>query len=173
MPSSFYFNLATWHTINFAYTRGVWADLQQLSLDTQSLDAMRRLLRLIEERAGHWLACEIEAAKIALSQEESTALILDRLEDGLAHTITRPEFDTAATPLVDRIRDTVNQLLAQAGIAAEQIDTLFFTGGASGIPLLRDTLSAALPASRRVEGDLFGSIGAGLAVDAWRRYGAA
>jgi hypothetical chaperone protein len=37
MPSSIYFNLATWHTINFAYSRQVWAEQQQLYLDTPSL----------------------------------------------------------------------------------------------------------------------------------------
>ena len=30
MPASVYFQLAAWHTINFAYTRQVWADLQQV-----------------------------------------------------------------------------------------------------------------------------------------------
>ena len=45
------------------------------------------------------------------------------------------------------------------------------TGGASGMPMLRDRISAVLPAARRVQGDLFGSIGAGLALDAARKFG--
>jgi hypothetical chaperone protein len=36
---------------------------------------------------------------------------------------------------------------------------------------LRERISAELPNARSVEGDLFGSIGAGLAVEAARRYG--
>jgi hypothetical chaperone protein len=50
---------------------------------------------------------------------------------------------------------------------------VFFTGGSSGIPLLRQRIAALLPEARSVEGDLFGSIGAGLAVEAMRRYGTA
>ncbi|HPE04489.1 MAG TPA: Hsp70 family protein, partial [Thauera sp.] len=33
MPASVYFQLAAWHTINFAYTRQAWADLQQVYRD--------------------------------------------------------------------------------------------------------------------------------------------
>ncbi|MGH8810341.1 MAG: Hsp70 family protein, partial [Noviherbaspirillum sp.] len=58
-----------------------------------------------------------------------------------------------------------------AGVRAEAIDTVFFTGGSSGVQLLRQKIAALLPAARRVEGDLFGSIGAGLALDAARKFG--
>ena len=72
---------------------------------------------------------------------------------------------------MDRVAQTVHELLAQAGLAREQVDTLYFTGGASGVPQLRARIAAELPRARSVEGDLFGSIGAGLAVEAARRYG--
>ena len=42
---------------------------------------------------------------------------------------------------------------------------------ASGVPQLRARIAAELPQARSVESDLFGSIGAGLAVEAARRYG--
>jgi hypothetical chaperone protein len=51
------------------------------------------------------------------------------------------------------------------------VDTIFFTGGSSGVAALRAQIGALLPAARKVEGDLFGSIGAGLALDAARRFG--
>ena len=37
--------------------------------------------------------------------------------------------------------------------------------------LLREKIAALVPAARKVEGDLFGSIGAGLALDAVRKFG--
>jgi hypothetical chaperone protein len=61
--------------------------------------------------------------------------------------------------------------LQQAGVAAERIDTLFFTGGSSAVPALRSALAARFPAARAVEGDLYGSVGCGLAVVAQQRYG--
>jgi hypothetical chaperone protein len=37
--------------------------------------------------------------------------------------------------------------------------------------LLRERIGALVPKARKVEGDLFGSIGAGLALDAVRKFG--
>ncbi len=132
---------------------------------------MARLLRLIDTRAGHWLANEVEHAKIALSDSDRIDLPLDRLEAALTLPITRDEFDQATAGLVDSVESTVAGLLRDAGVAAEAIDTVFFTGGSSGVPRLRQRIAALLPKARAVEGDLFGSIGAGLAVEAARRYG--
>ncbi|MDP2035500.1 MAG: Hsp70 family protein, partial [Polaromonas sp.] len=72
--------------------------------------------------------------------------------------------------LVLRVERTLKALIRDAGVDAKSIDTVFFTGGSSSVPLLRQTLSALLPDARRVEGDLFGSIGAGLALDARRKF---
>ncbi|MFC5301173.1 Hsp70 family protein [Azospira restricta] len=171
MPASVFFNLATWHTINFAYTRQVWAEQQQLRLEAMAPEQLDRLLRLIEQRAGHWLAHRVEEAKIALSDRDTAALSLDRFAPDWQHELTRAEFELATTTLVEKVEATVAALLRDAGVAAEGIDTVFFTGGSSGIPALRRRIAALLPKAQAVEGDLFGSIGAGLAVEAARRFG--
>jgi hypothetical chaperone protein len=171
IPASLYFNLATWHTINFAYTRQVWAEQQRLYIDTLEPERLQRLLALIENKAGHWLAHQVEQAKIALSDQAEAALPLDAFSPGEMHTLSRLEFELASTQLVEKVEATVASLLPQASIAAERIDSIFFTGGSSGIPALRQRIAAQLPKARAVEGDLFGSIGAGLAVDAARRFG--
>ena len=73
--------------------------------------------------------------------------------------------------MVTGVEATVAGVLRDAGVAADAVDTVFFTGGSSGVQSLRDRIGALLPAARRVEGDLFGSIGAGLALDALRKFG--
>ena len=171
IPSNLFFQLATWHTINFAYTRQAFADFQHIYRDAAARRELDRLARLIGQREGHWLALQVEQAKIDLSTADTTVLHLDRLEAGLAHGISREDFAQATRSLVERVATTVGGLLDQAGVAREQVDTLYFTGGASGVPQLRARIAAELPQARSVEGDLFGSIGAGLAVEAARRYG--
>lgn len=173
IPASIYFNLATWHSINFAYARPVWAEQQRLLLDALQPEGIERLLALIRERAGHWLAHQVEQAKIALSDGDTALLSLERFAPGEQQLLTRSEFDQTTAILVDKVESAVTRLLPQAGLTASGIDTVFFTGGSSGIPQLRRRIAALLPQARVVEGDLFGSIGAGLAVDAARRYGCA
>jgi hypothetical chaperone protein len=171
IPSSYYFNLATWHTINLAYTKKTWTQLADVVRDAREPDKLSRLQRLIDERAGHWLAMKVEEGKIALSDAASASLELDRLSPPHSLTLQRHEFDDAIGHLIDSVDQTVLKLLADAGVAAGDVDTVFFTGGSSGVIALRERIGALLPAARKVEGDLFGSIGSGLALDAVRKFG--
>jgi len=171
MPSAQYFNLATWHTINFAYTRKAWPEIQDMHRQAMEKDKLERLMNLVRQRSGHWLALQVEAAKIALSDADTTQMDLGRIQPGSSFTLSRDTFDAAIGHLVSDIEHTVNQLMRTASVPAVGIDTVFFTGGSSSVPLLRQRIAALLPDARHVEGDLFGSIGAGLALDARRKFG--
>jgi len=171
IPSSYYYNLATWHTINQAYTRKSVSQLADLARDAAEPGKIARLQNLIEDRSGHWLAIQVEGAKIGLSGEQSVRLELDRLSPPETLDVTRACFEDAIAQLVDQVGATVNRLFSDAGVAPEAVDTVFFTGGSSGVGLLRERIGALVPGARKVEGDLFGSIGAGLALDARRKFG--
>ncbi|MES2075386.1 MAG: Hsp70 family protein [Pseudomonadota bacterium] len=171
VPSSYYFNLATWHTINLAYTKKMWTQLADISRDAAEPDKMGRLQKLIDERAGHWLAMKVEEGKIALSADPVVQLALDRLSPAATIELRREGFDEAIGHLVGSVESTVLNLLRDAGVKPEQVDTVFFTGGSSGVRSLREKIAALVPGARKVEGDLFGSIGAGLAIDAVRKFG--
>jgi hypothetical chaperone protein len=171
IPSSYYFNLATWHTINQAYTRKSTAQLADLVRDAAEPAKLVRLQKLIEERAGHWLAIQVEAAKIGLSASPAYTMELERLAPPESLAVTREGFEAAIGQLVDSVGATVLRLFSEAGVEPDDVDTVFFTGGSSGVALLRERIAALVPRARKVEGDLFGSIGAGLALDALRKFG--
>ena len=149
----------------------MWADLQNIYRDATAKEALDRLSSVVSRREGHWLALQVEQAKIDLSTMPHAALCLDRIESGLQHPITREEFTQATQSLVERVGVCVGELIGAAGVRRERVDTIYFTGGASGVAQLRARISEELPGARNVEGDLYGSIGAGLAVEAARRYG--
>ncbi|PWF55736.1 Hsp70 family protein [Massilia glaciei] len=171
IPSSVYFNLATWHTINLAYTKKASMQLADLLRDAREPARLARLQHLIDARAGHWLALKVEEGKIALSRQDSAELVLERLSPPETISLRRHAFEDAIGHLVGSIDQTVLKLLADAGVTPDAVDTVFFTGGSSGVRMLRERISALVPNARKVEGDLFGSIGAGLALDAVRKFG--
>ncbi|WP_211442511.1 Hsp70 family protein [Collimonas humicola] len=171
VPSSYYFNLATWHTINQIYTRKAWLQLKDVHRETVEREKFGRLLDLVEQRAGHWLALQVEQGKIGLSDAETVQMSLDRIAPGQALNLTREQFNASIAHLVGSVEDTVTKLLRDAGVTPAQVDTVFFTGGSSGVQLLRHKIAALVPSAKAVEGDLFGSIGAGLALDAVRKFG--
>ncbi|MBA1272379.1 Hsp70 family protein [Stutzerimonas azotifigens] len=171
MPTSTHLNLATWHTINAVYAPASLRALQSMRYDIQDPTGIDRLFRLIEQRAGHWLAMQVEQGKIALTDAQEHLIDLARIEAGLAAELTRDRFEAAIDPLLERIRRTVDELLVAAGLGSDEVDTVFFTGGSSAIPALRQSIAQVLPNARHVEGDRFGSIGSGLAIEARKRYG--
>ncbi|MBC3883531.1 Hsp70 family protein [Undibacterium griseum] len=178
VPSSYYFNLATWHTINLAYTQKVWRELQEVYRDIQNpglRQRFERLLHLVEDRDGHWLAIKSEEAKILLSSQPDILLPLERLRSktpapACMLALDQAGLESAIAHLSQSIAAAVTQVILQAGVAPEQIDTIFFTGGSSGVCGLRQQIASVIPHARQVEGDLFGSIGSGLGMDAARRF---
>jgi hypothetical chaperone protein len=171
LPSTPYFQLATWHTIHLAYARGVLAGLQDMRLDVVDAPRFDRLLRVVRDRTGHQIAMRAEAAKIGLSDALGCVVDLDMAEPGLAVEATRDRFEAAIAAEIERVGAAAQRCLDQAGVRPDALDTLFFTGGSSAVPVLRDALSQRFPRARAVEGDLYGSVGCGLAVVARQRYG--
>lgn len=179
MPSANYFNLATWHTINLVYSQKVVREIQDICRDIS--DPLLRyrcecFLHLIDQRDGHWLALKAEEAKISLSDVETVQIPLERLRSKSTDEaqqvlhMDRAQLDAAIAPLFVQLNQTIANAIANAGVKNAQIDTVFFTGGASGIRGLRQDLKDLLPNAKMVQGDVFGSIGAGLAWDAKRRF---
>ncbi|CAK9891535.1 MULTISPECIES: Hsp70 family protein [Pseudomonas] len=171
MPTSHHMNLATWHTINSVYSQKSQLALGSMRYDIEDTDGIDRLFKLIEQRAGHWLAMEVEETKIELTQNDRRLVDLKRVQPELSVELTRALFEESIDNLLERVRGSVSELLTKAGVGVAQVDTVFFTGGSSGIPALRQSVAAMLPNARHVEGNIFGSIGSGLAIEARKRYG--
>jgi hypothetical chaperone protein len=171
MPTSTHMNLATWHTINSVYSQKSQLALGSMRYDIEDTQGIDRLFKLIEQRAGHWLAMEVEETKIQLTHAENRVVPMDRVESGLSVDLTRELFESSIDALLERVRASVTRLLSDAGVGVTDVDTVFFTGGSSGIPALRNSVAAMLPKARHVEGNIFGSIGSGLAIEAKKRYG--
>ncbi|MBG6290316.1 MULTISPECIES: Hsp70 family protein [Pseudomonas] len=171
MPTSYHLNLATWHTINAVYAQKSQLALQNMRYDIVDATGIDRLFKLIEQRAGHWLAMQVETSKIELSDTERRDIDLMRIEPGLVAELSRELFEGAIAPLLERVRGSITNLLNSADVDPARVDTVFFTGGSSGVPALRQSVAAMLPNARHVDGDRFGGIGNGLAIEAMKRYG--
>ncbi len=171
MPTSTHLNLATWHTINAVYAPASQRALQSMRYDILDPTGIDRLFSLIEQRAGHWLAMQVEQGKIALTEAGRHVIDFARIEPQLQAELSRGGFDTAIEPLLERIGRSIDELLLAAGLGRDEVDTVFFTGGSSAVPALRRCVAKRLPEARHVEGNRFGSIGAGLAIEAHKRYG--
>ncbi|WP_372396726.1 Hsp70 family protein [Azospirillum sp. HJ39] len=170
-PKSIYFDLATWAKINFLYTAKAMAELERLQRDSAEPDKIERLIGVVEHRQGHALAMAVERTKIALSDREAAELALDWGDGKLALPVDRAALNRATGSLAARIGARIRDCLADAGVTADRIDAVFLTGGSTLLPQVRAAILAEAPDARVVEGNIFGSVGLGLTVEAQRRYG--
>ncbi|MFO1084785.1 MAG: Hsp70 family protein [Reyranellaceae bacterium] len=162
MPNALYHELATWATINFAYTYRNERELAELVTLACEPEKVERLLEVVRRRLGHRLAFAVEDAKIALSAEDSVAILLGFLEASLAAVATRAEFEGAIEARLDRLNRTARDCIAAAGLGPSSIDTIFLTGGSSRVPAVRAAIARAAPSARLAAGSDLLSVALGL-----------
>ncbi len=86
---------------------------------------------------------ECEKAKIALSELTSTAITIPFIaadETGPIHldmSITRKEFESIISDLVDKVNGPIISVLEDAGVSPEDIDRVILVGGSTRVPLVR------------------------------------
>jgi hypothetical chaperone protein len=173
LPAGYFFDLATWQRINLLYTSKAMTDLRQIRYEAARPELVERMIDIVRHRQGHALAGRIEAAKIELTDLSETVMEIALTDETLRVPMTRAGLDSAITEAVGRVTATVSKTLEDAGLKPEQITTLFLTGGSTAIPLLKQSVFALFPGATVVEGDMFGSVGLGLALDASRKFGTA
>jgi hypothetical chaperone protein len=162
MPNALYHELATWATINFAYSHRKERELAELLSDAREPEKVGRLLKVVRQRLGHRLAFAVEDAKIALSGNDRAALSLAFVDNGLAATAERVDFERAIEAKTARLYKTASDCIAAAGLCAAAVDTIFLTGGSSRVPAVRTAIARAAPSARLAAGSDFLSVALGL-----------
>jgi hypothetical chaperone protein len=170
MPRHYYLDLATWHRINMLYTQRTATDLKALRLVADHPDQIDHLIHVVTNHNGHAVAMAVEETKIALSDTDIARLALSALTGGPNPLARRDAFEAAIDAPLSRITATLHALLAQAGLTPAAIGTVFMTGGSSGLPALRRVVANVLPGKPIATGDMLGSVGTGLALDAATRF---
>ncbi|WP_103332549.1 Hsp70 family protein [Pseudotabrizicola formosa] len=170
MPQHYYLDLASWHRINTMYAPSVSREIKELRQRATSPDLLDRLLAVLEHRRGHALAMAAEAAKIDLSDQVQTRIAIAALTGGRDKPLSRTGFEASVEHPVLRLTSGLAEVLRRAGVAPRDIGTVFMTGGSASLPVLRDAVTRCLPGTPIATGDMFGSVGTGLALDAARRF---
>ncbi|MCO5162432.1 MAG: Hsp70 family protein [Mesorhizobium sp.] len=171
LPVSYFNDLATWQRINQLYSNKAITDLRQIRQEAAEPHLVERMIDIVRHRQGHALAGRVEQAKIELTTRTATSIHLPLAGEMVDIALTQERMNAAIAPATARVVDTAAATVRDAGLVPAQIETLFLTGGSTAIPQLRDAIRALFPQARVVEGDAFGSVGLGLALDAQRRFG--
>ncbi|MBN2056031.1 Hsp70 family protein [bacterium] len=166
LPSHLLGDLCEWSKIPFLKNNYYREFLDQVRWGADDPAAIARLQALIDQDLGFFLFHSIETAKCELSDLESTVIHFHELSVWLDEPITRDEFNHVIDEEMQLIEDCVDDLLQSVGLAADEIDTVFMTGGSSLVPRVRWLLQKRFGADRLRRGDTFLSVASGLAMNA-------
>lgn len=171
VPRSIYADLAWWPTINLCYAPKVLREAQDIHRLSAEPQKTRHLLTVLHKQLGHRMAFAVEAAKIGLSGAGQVPIPLDFIAPELKATAGREDFNATIASEIMRLRLSIWNALAQADVDADQINTVFLTGGSSRVPAIEGLLQDEFPESALRRGDDFLSVAIGLTLEARRRYG--
>ena len=165
VPSGVFFDLATWHLIQWRYSAKALHEARELRADYADPRLHGRLMTVLQHRLGHHLANDVEQAKIDSSQTGQDAVIdLRYVEAGLRAGLDAAGMAMQLQPLLQRVVGCALDCVRQAGLAPQDLDAIYLTGGSSAFAPFRETLRSAFTGTAIVEGDLFGGVAAGLAL---------
>lgn len=170
IPSAYYHDLATWHTLSQLYDPKTISHIRSIHAAAHSKNLLDRLLSVLKKRAAHHILYEVERVKQQLSDKLQTPLNLEFIEDALSEMITREFFDGVIYSDVEKIIAKIFYAVNLSGIKPEDINAIFYTGGSTKIPMIRERINHLFPAAEVIQGDAFGSVGLGLTLDAQRRF---
>ncbi|AWC20630.1 MULTISPECIES: Hsp70 family protein [Aminobacter] len=171
LPAGYFIDLATWQRINLLYTPKARLDLRQIRFEAQRPELIDRLIEVVDQRFGHALATRVEKAKIELTDADAASIDVSLPAAKFTASLTRQGLEDTIRAAVGRVTATVADTLEEAQVQASDITAVFLTGGSTAIPLARQSILALVPEARIVQGDAFGSVGLGLALDAQRKFG--
>jgi len=164
VPSRTFFDLSTWHLINWLQTPKSIRQVQELRSSYSDTRLHDRLVNVLVNREGHRVASEVEEAKIRSSMTNGEVSIdLSCAERGLQAALSAPDMAQHLATLLDGVVACAVECVQRAGLRPGDLDAIYLTGGSSALRPFQQALREAFPGVELVEGDLFGGVAAGLA----------
>jgi hypothetical chaperone protein len=166
MPTWVYSDLERWHYLSFLKSSDT---LQMLrSIEAHSLEPKKigALLHVVEGDLGFYLHQSVQAAKSALSREESSRFLFEDYSVRVEASVKRASFERWIKEELQKIRGCVDRLLEGTGVAATDVDRVFLTGGSSLVPAVRQIFEQRFGNQKISSGSEFTSVARGLALRA-------
>jgi hypothetical chaperone protein len=168
-PTSYFFNLSSWHRVQFLYDKKLLAELRLLVPRIKEDHLFQRLYSLLSKRMGHKLLFEVEQAKIELISNTTPLYIIKFKLDGeiIEIPISLDEIVQSISDNIRKITDNIIEVIALANVDKNEISSIFLTGGSTLLPDFKNRLRHIFNNHVKIiQGDAFSSVGFGLGLHA-------
>lgn len=163
VPNRVFFDLSTWHLINWQYQPKAIAQAKALQTNYTEVRLHDRLMRVLTERLGHHMAHDVEQAKIHCSQTNAdTRIDLSYVEPALAASLSAADLHKHLNQVLANTVACARDCVQRAQLTHGKPDAIYLTGGSSALRTFQEALQAEFVNVPLVEGDLFGGVASGL-----------
>ncbi|QCI95082.1 Hsp70 family protein [Novosphingobium sp. EMRT-2] len=164
IPAGHFTDFGDWSRLALMRNRRTLEELERLRRAASDPQAIGRMIAVVENELGYPLYDAVGRLKRALSSEERATFRFDSPALKVQADVSRADFEQWIAPDLARIGETVDAALASAGLAPQDIDHVFLTGGSSLIPAVRRLFTERFEAGRIDSGEELTSIAHGLAL---------
>ncbi|MGI4732678.1 MAG: Hsp70 family protein [Janthinobacterium lividum] len=164
IPRSYFADFADWSRLALMRNRRTLAELDRLRRSAVEPQAIARMIAVIEGELGFALYDAVGRLKRALSGDEEATFAFSGGGLDIEMRVTRAEFEGWIADDLARIASTLDCALAAAGVAPEEVESVFLTGGTSLVPAVRRIFAGRFGEERLVSGGELTSIAHGLAL---------
>jgi hypothetical chaperone protein len=120
----------------------------------------------VRDDRGFHVYRAVEAAKHALSREPASRVHYRDTGFAIDAPVARAEFEAWIGDELAKIERCIDEALAHAGVAADDVRTVFLTGGSALVPAVRGVFARRFGAAKLRGGEELTSVASGLALRA-------
>jgi hypothetical chaperone protein len=164
VPSRVFFDLSTWHLIQWLYLPRAISQAQALRVNYTDPRLHERLMTVLQQRHGHRIATRWSRPRSAArSKTRAHQVDLSYVEPAWGDRWTAAAMREHLAALLARTVACARDCVQRAGLGDGALDAIYLTGGSSACGRSSRRLQAEFASVPLVEGDLFGGVASGLA----------
>jgi hypothetical chaperone protein len=167
VPISLFANICTWDQMNFFNSLRIKRDMEDYYHYSKKDKKFKNLLTLIDHNLGYSVFQSIEKTKIELSEQEKSQFSYSNMEIEIDEEISIAQYEAIIEKDIRKISIYLDEFMVKNHIKAEDIDSLFLTGGTSLVASVQNLFRTRFPHVPVNSGDNFTSVARGLALSGY------
>ncbi len=163
VPNWIFHKLLRWNHVSFLKSKKYLEFLREVRKTSDRPEEIARLIEVVDCDLSYVLFRAVERAKRAVQSEPAGEIADDAHGLPVSESLTAEQFAAAVEGRVEEIRKAALGVLENAGVAPEEVDAVFMTGGTSLVSAIRSEFSRIFGAEKLRGRGTFTSVVDGLA----------
>jgi hypothetical chaperone protein len=170
VPSWPYERLERWHYLSFLKSPSTLEMLERVQRTASTPERLEAFLLLIKNELGYQLHEAVQRTKFELSAATEAEFAFESGPVTIRKKVTRTDFEKWIADEIASMSACVDRVMAASGLAFNEIDRVFLTGGSSFVPAVRRIFVERFGDDKVTGGEELTSVATGLALRAREQW---